>query len=221
MKFIFTVILFFVFSFSFSQSGPRFTIRLKQRIGEQGVYVSSIDTIYLTDEKHQCVRQLVNVPARDSVFEMDGIPVGKYQVHFFLKDQIITPFPVCVCSRCRNQYEFFARPIQKGDNRGYFTRIEVSPSYIGDVKSLSKDFQKALTREERRMVRSAPAFTVSFFVTKEGVSDVRFIPEDLAPELQKVILKGLTSLQKWMLGMLNGYEVDDEMELNKEQLLSK
>jgi hypothetical protein len=99
--------------------------------------------------------------------------------------------------------------------------VETGPGYRGGSKALSKDFQKAISKKERKQLKSGPDFTVRFFLTKQkSVSDVIITPTNLLQDIKSSIAKGLSQMKNWLPTIRNGAVVDDIFEVDKQELLS-
>lgn len=152
---------------------------------------------------------------------IDDVPIGKYWLQFSIKDYIIFPFPIVVCSKCDNNFPLVASPKEPRSDNTVFQMIEVSPSYFGDNKALAKDFKRSLSKTEKKLVKQSRDFSVRFYLTKQGVvSDPTFIPADLPTEVKAVVTKGLTTVRDWRPAQRNGWDVDFEHVLNKAALLN-
>jgi hypothetical protein len=202
------------------QDSTPVTISIKGWHGDSRRLPTKFDTVYLVTKPKQTVKVFTNVSTSDSVFLLPDIPVGKYWLRFSADKYCVMPFPIVACSKCDNHFEFFAAPKNSGDNCDIFSMVEISPNYLGGNKALSKDFQRLLSKKERKQLKSLADFKVHFYLTKQkAISDVSLLPDDLPQEVKSVLIKGLAGLSNWNPAIQNGRVVDAEITLDKQALL--
>jgi hypothetical protein len=203
------------------QDTTRFTVKLKGWHGDSRKVPSHFDTVHLHSKLTRFDTIYTNISTTDSIFQLPDVPVGKYRLTFSAQQYCVTGLYIVVCSKCDNAFEFFSSPQRPGDNCNIFEMVEIGPGYRGGSKALSKDFQRALTKKERKQLKSSPDFTAQFFLTRQRtVSDVVITPTNLPQGIQNSIVKGLTQMNNWMPTIRNGVIVDDIFELDKQALLS-
>jgi hypothetical protein len=201
---------------SHAQDADTFTVKIK------GNRLVNIDTIYLDIKPKQTVNKFTHVSSSDSGFSLPGIPVGEYWLKFLSDQFCVAPLSIVVCTKCDNQFKFFAVPKTAESNCDLFTMVEISPSYIGGEKKLVKDFERALSEKEKKTLKGVPDFILHFYLTKEkAFSDISFGPATLRPDVKEMIAKALASTDGWVPAMQNGVVVDAEVILHKQELLHK
>lgn len=197
-----------------------FTLKLTAWHGDGRMCPKRIDTVFLNRERNTAGRIYTNVNTRDSLFVIPNVQIGEYWLQFSDSKFSIFPIPIVVCSKCENMFLLFASPKKTQHDMNYFSMVEVSPGYYGDKKALSKDFQRQLSKAEKKKLRQSVDFTLNFYLTKEGIiSDLSFIPSDLPAEIRAIITKGLTTVKNWSPAVRNGRLVDESYTLNKATLL--
>jgi hypothetical protein len=203
------------------QDSSKFTVTLKslQDYGRQPPQL--FDTIFLNPTFTKTSKIYTNVQASDKSFAIPDVPIGKYWLLFSTKLFCVTPVPIVVCSKCDNEFLFITTPKKQGDNCNLFEMVEVSPSYIGENKALSKDFKRSLNKKEKKKLKLSSDFNIHFFLTKQGIlSDLSFAQSDLPQEIKYIILKGLTTVTNWRPAIRNGKTADFELILSKKVLLN-
>jgi hypothetical protein len=203
------------------QAPARFTVKLKGWHGDSRKVPSHFDTVYLHSKLAQFDTIYTHISTPDSIFQLPGVPVGKYRLMFSAQRYCVTGLYVAVCNKCDNAFEFFSYPKTAGENCGGLEMVEISAGYKGGSKALSKDFQKGLTKKERKQLKSGPDFKAQLFLTRQKtVSDIVITPANLPPYIKNSIVKGLTQMNNWLPTIRNGVIVDDIFELDKQELLS-
>jgi hypothetical protein len=97
--------------------------------------------------------------------------------------------------------------------------VELSPTYSGGYKELSKDFQKNINEKETRKLKSTSNFTIQFIVTKQkAISDISFFPDNLPVKIKEIVIKGLTNIERWNPGIRNGQVIDGLFSIDKQAL---
>ncbi|HVG42421.1 MAG TPA: hypothetical protein VM888_12480 [Chitinophagaceae bacterium] len=208
MKTSLFIVLFFFCFYSFGQSSSVKTIHFKILNGE-GNYPSVIDTITINKKGNGLKESILNTPVIKDSFSINELEMGRYTIYGVAKNYFLYPIPIAVCSKCSDAHTIIGTVMKEGDGRN-FSMIEISPSYSGGYQSLSKDFYKALSKKERKIIKSFKSdVTISFFVTKEKeVSDIVF-SNYLTQEIKNIFIKGLTSAKNWLPALVNGRTMDD------------
>ena len=182
---------------------------------------NTLDTIFLNKSLNKTGKIYTNVTSHDTSFVLPEIPIGKYWLQFSTKNFNILPISIVVCSRCDNNFLMFASLKESSNDNVAFQMIEVSPSYIGDKKALSKDFKYSLSKGEKKKIKQSKNFVVHFYLTKENIiSDPSFMPSNLSKEIKEIVIKGLMNVTNWRPALRNGRIVDVEFKLNKATLMN-
>jgi hypothetical protein len=206
--------------FLYGQEQKTFTVTLKSGRND-GPLLSKIDTVFLNSTFGESRNIYTNVPVADTSFTISDIPIGKHWLLFSTQTHCISPIPVVICSKCDNQFFFYASSKKYGDSCNLFQMMEIEPAYIGGNKMLSSDFQRSLSKKERKQVKRSSHFVVHFYLTKQGnISDPSFTPLDLPQQTKDVIIKGLKTAVNWQPATRNGTIADAEFLLNKQSLLN-
>jgi hypothetical protein len=222
MKISLSIIACILTLFVNGQETTTFNVTLKGWNGDGRQIPLMLDTVFLNESRNKTGKIYTNVTSWDSSFVIPGVPVGKYWLQFSNQHFIVFPFPIVVCSRCDNSFPLIASPKEPGIDNTVFQMIEVSPGYNGDRKALSKDFQRSLSKAEKKKLKQSGDFTVHFYLTKQGaISDPSFVPVDLPTEIKNIVNKGLETVKDWMPAQRNGWVVDFDYTLDKATLLNK
>ena len=201
---------------SHAQDSHTFTARIK---GNRPV---NFDSIYLDIKPKQTVNKFAHISSSDSGFNLPGIPVAEYWLKFLSDQFCVTPLSIVVCTKCDNQFQFFAVPKTAESNCDIFTMVEISPSYTGGEKQLAKDFQRVISKKEKKKLKDAPDFSLHFYLTKgKVISDISVVPGTLPAEVTEIVAKGLNGISGWNPAVQNGVVVDAEVILHKQELLGK
>ena len=221
MKISLSIIVSILTFLAHGQDTGSFKVTLTGWQGDGRQLPQLLDTVFLNQTFNKTDKIYLNVSTNDSSFILADIPIGKYWLQFSTRSFCVSPVPIVVCSRCDNQFLFFASPKIQGSSCNTFEMVEVSPSYIGGNKALSKDFQRTLSTAERRKLKAIGDFTVHFYLTRQGaISDTSFVPSDLSPEIMNIVMKGFANLSNWRPAVRNGRPADVEFSLNKQTLLN-
>ena len=153
MRYILLSCFCFSTALSFGQNSNYLDVILKDINSEANVSLTSFVTVFLNSDFKHTVRFYTNVYKKDSTFRIPNVSVGKYWLKFYSEEFYIAPFPIVVCSKCTNQFDFSAYPLKEGENRMIFEAVEVSPTYVGGYKALAKDLQKNLTKQEKKLLK--------------------------------------------------------------------
>ena len=216
MKFIlfFTT---FIATLTLTAQNTNFTVSLKPSLEASKQCPSRFDTIYLTSG-NQVIRTYTNVIETNSKFELTNVPIGKYWLKFVAPKYCLPPLTIVVCSKCDNEFAFSS--LTASSNCNFFQLVELSPTYSGGYKELSKDFQKNINEKETRKLKSTSNFTIQFIVTKQkAISDISFFPDNLPGKMKEIVIKGLTNTERWNSAIRNGLVVDALFSIDKQTLL--
>lgn len=210
-----------IFSFVTKLFGQDFaakTVIIKR--AKNSAFVSSFDTVYFKSDKKEILKSFTKVITGDSVITFKNIQVGKYFVEFSCKEMIVSPIDIAVCSKCDNEFEYYAS-VKSTDGKGLvWTWVNEMPMYEGGNLTLAKDFQNSLNKSDKRILRHTPNFTISFFVTKNSeISDIAFTPDDLSKEIKAIIRKAILKTKHWKNAKQNGVPSDEIFTIDKETLI--
>lgn len=200
-----------------------FTITLTAWHKDSNQIPRILDTVFLNKNFEIKNKIYTSISIADSSFIIPNVPLGKHLLLFSAQGYCIEPITITVCSECDNHFLFYSSPKKQDDDcKNIFERVEISPGYIGGDKALRKDFQKNLTKKEKKVLEGIEKFNIHFFVTKRGIiSDPTFIGSDLSEVAKDVIKKGIASMTRWKPAIVNGRIADEEVVLHKKDLLNK
>lgn len=206
----------FISTLTLTAQNTIFTVTLRPWIEDSKQFPSRFDTIYLTSG-NQIIKTYTEVIETNSNFKLTNVPIGKYRLKFVTPNYCVVPVTIVICDKCDNEFTFSF--LKLGSNCDFFEMVEVSPSYSGGYKELSKDFQKNISEKETDQLKSIPNFTIQLFVTKQRtISDISFFPDNLAQNIKDILIKGLTNIERWNPAVRNGLVVDDLFSIDKQTL---
>jgi hypothetical protein len=222
MKISLSIIASILTIFTHAQQSPTLKAILVSQVGEGRQVPQRFDSVFLNKTYNKTGKIYTKISANDNSFIITDVPIGKYWLQFSVRDFCVASIPIVVCSRCDNQFALHASPKKEGAYCDLFTMVEVSPSYVTGFKGLSKDFQRSLSKAEKKRLKAREDFTVNFYLTKEGViSDPSFVAPNQPADIKSIVLKGLGALTNWRPAKRNGTAVDAEFSLTKGDLLNK
>jgi hypothetical protein len=206
----------FISTLTLTAQNKIFIVTLRPWIEDSKQCPSRFDTIYLTSG-NQIIKTYTEVIETNSIFKLTDVPIGKYRLKFVAPNYCVLPLTIVICSKCDSEFAFSS--FISSSNCGFFELVEVSPSYSGGYKELSKDFQKNINEKETHQLKSTPNFTIQFFVTKQKtISDISFFPDNLPQKVKDIVIKGLTNIEKWNPAIRNGQVVDALFSIDKQTL---
>jgi hypothetical protein len=219
IKFVLVLFATIVTLLATAQESSKFSVILKGWHRDSIQLPKVFDTVFLNLTFEQTTKIYTKITTPDSTFILSDVPIGKYWLVFSTQSYCVSPLPILVCTKCDNQFYFFASLKEQAPPCNIFEMVEVELTYAGGDKALSKDFQRHLGKNEKRQLKSIPDFKVHFFVTKQkAISDISFAPSDLSQELKNTISKGLATVTNWRPAIQNGRIVDAEYSLDKKTL---
>lgn len=200
-----------------------FTITLTAWHKDSSQIPRILDTVFLNKNFEIKNKIYTSISIADSSFIIPNVPLGKHLLLFSVQGYCIEPITITVCSECNNHFLFYSSPKKQDDDcKNIFERVEISPGYIGGDKSLSKDFIRAINKKQKKLLKASENFDIHFYVTKQGaISDLTFIPAELSQAVKNVVTKGIASMTRWKPAIVNGRIADEEVVLNKKDLLNK
>ena len=215
MKFIFFFTTF-IATLTLTAQNTIFTVTLRPWVEDSKQCPSRFDTIYLTSG-NQIFKTYTEIIETNSIFKLTDVPIGKYRLKFVAPNYCVPPLTIVICGKCDNEFAFSS--FLSSSNCGFFQSVEVSPSYSGGYKELSKDFQKNISEKETDQLKSTPNFTIQFIVTKQKtISDISFFPDNLPQRIKDIVIEGLTNIKRWNSAIMNGQIVDDLFSIDKQTL---
>ena len=221
MKISLSIIICILTLLAHGQETATFKVTLSsQRV--DGIQLPKLlDTVFLNSTFKKTDKIYLNVSVEDTSFIIPDVPIGKYWLLFSTKSFCLSPVPMIVCSKCDNKFNLFTSLKKQGDYCNLFEMVEVSPIYVNGDKALSKDFQRTLSRAERKKLKASGDFTVHFYLTKlSAISDPSFVLSDLPHEIKDIVLKGLATVTNWIPAERNGTAAAVEFSLSKQTLLN-
>lgn len=221
IKISLSFIVSFLTVFANAQQSANLNVTLTGWQGDGRQTPRLFDTVFLNSAFNKTDKVYTNISTNDTSFILTNVPIGKYWLLFSTQSFCVSPVPIVICSKCDNQFIFLSSPKKQSENCNTFAMVEVAPMYIGGNKALSKDFQRNLSRPERKKLKASENFIVRFYLTKQGfISDPSFGQSDLTPEMRNLVLKGLINVTSWQPAIRNGRVADVEFSLNKQTLLN-
>jgi hypothetical protein len=204
-----------------AQDSLRFSVTLKGQSRDGKELPNVFDTVFLNRTFNQTSKIYTNIYSADSLFTVPNVPIGQHWLLFSVKSFCVWPVPIVVCTKCDNTFSFFTTAKKDNDDCNIFEMVEVSASYVGGNKAISKDFLGNLNKNEKKQLKSISDFKINFFVTKQReISDISFTP-DSSQVLKDIVRKGLSAVTNWRPAIRNGIIADSEYALDKKTLLNK
>lgn len=218
-KLILVILILSLASILYGQDSRQKTIIITPKANSTTVF--SLDTIYFKSENNRIIKVLFNISTKDSFITIQEVPHGKYYIEFSCKGMSFEPILATVCSKCKNQFEYFADSAFSLQNQPTWTYITESPRYIGGNINLTKDFKKILSIAELKKLKKSPEFKVSFYLTSScEISDVIYAPDNISNNIKEIITKGLYCTKRWVAGKINGNPSDEMFSIYKSELLN-
>lgn len=206
-----SLLLCTVSNISFSQLSKKIDIYFTVTSGGPKKYLKQLDSVILRQEGTGEEWIYDNLQAKDSIFKIEKLELGKYKIILYKKGLVIPFVNVAICTFCRNKINFVAYTSANKTS----DMLWIGPHYEKGFKQLSADFLSALTKEEiKTLKKSDNKLKVKCYITAtDKLSDVVFEQADLPEEIKKLILKGFEKTRDWRAGTANGKLCDDYISL--------
>jgi hypothetical protein len=197
---------------SFSQQTKKFDLHFAVSSGGPKKYLKQLDSVILRNEITREEWIFDNLQAKDSIFKIEEVELGKYRVVVYHKALVIPFVYFTSCTFCRNKINFVAYTTTANK---VFDKLFIGPHYENGFKQLSTDFLSALSKDEVKILKKSDnKLKVRCFITADDkLSDVVFEQTDLPEETKKLILKGFEKTKGWRAATANGKLCDDFISL--------
>lgn len=212
-----TIVMFLIFCLdSFSQE-KKFTLSFVVTTGPKK-YLKQIDSVSLWHEKTGDEWIYDNLKAKDSVFTIDDLELGKYRIVVYQKSLVVPFADFSVCTLCKNKVRLTA--YTSTANR-VFDRMSIGPHYEPSFKQLAADFLSGLTKDEAKILKKSDnKMKVKCFITTDDkLSDIIIEEPTLSAETKELIKKGFAQTKNWRCGISDGKPIDDYIVISVAKLV--